>query len=398
MANRWAVANGNYNTAATWNDPGGGATVPASNDDVYSNNYTVQCDVDVTANTLRNTANADIGVVAGGIFNHSASADRSITATNGFYAVGNTAAVLSVTSNTPYTTNIAGDLMNNGRWFTFAGTGNINFTGNMLNGWNSGYNCGGIYSSNTGVVNLTGIYFPGTYFPAGLQYNEQVKERLGWSFYNAGVGTVNITGSINGNNNGYCVVNASTGRVNITGTATSGSAVAGHAIYSTTAGIVQVVGIVDMQTPPTTNCPAIYLTTGTFYAAALIYNRGTTMAVVAAKMALLTTGPTSWQMADEGAGTKTLYTTDTAMFGYPAEDDTRDGTIYGQTNEFEGTCVVPTAANVLQGVPVDATTGTALMTPADFWDYAKASATTTGSMGEMCVNIDKKTGLIPATL
>ena len=41
MAKRWAVANGNWNTAATWNDPGGGATVPSPGDTCHANGYTV---------------------------------------------------------------------------------------------------------------------------------------------------------------------------------------------------------------------------------------------------------------------------------------------------------------------------------------------------------------------
>lgn len=382
MANRWAVGNGNYNTAATWNDPGGGATVPASGDDVYSNTYTVQLDVDVTANTLRNTANAGIGVAAGGSFAYTGSANRSVTATNGFYSTG-TVGVLIIAITSPGVVTISGNLdtslITTGRWFTFSGTGTINLTGSLANGWTGGYNCGAIYSTNTGTVNITGNLNPGTYFSAGAQYNN-------WAYNNASTGTVNITGLIYGNSYGYAVYNASTGRVNIIGTAMSGPLATAYAVYSTTAGIVQVTGIVDVQTPPTVSCPAIYVTTGTVYLAALVYNRSTLMSVFASKIGLIAASPTTWQMADEGVGTKNLYTTDTAMFGYPAEDDVRDGEVYGQSNEFEGTCAVPDPSEVLLGVNIDATTGTLLMTPADFWAFLRANATTSGSMGEYLKN------------
>lgn len=385
MAIVYAAANDNWSTVGNWLTVGGipYGMLPQPNDDVYANGKTIQLDVDVTVNTLRNTASAPI--VAGGIFNHSASADRSITATNGFYAVGSTAAVLSVTSNTPYTTDIAGDLMNNGRWFTFAGTGNINFTGNMLNGWTGGYNGGGIYSSNTGVVNLTGIYFPGTYFAAGIQYNN-------WSFYNAGVGTVNITGSINGNNIGYCVVNASTGQVNLTGTATSGSAVAGYAIYSTTAGYITVIGTVDTQVPPTTVTSAIYLTTGTLYFSGIAINRSERPAIDTTKMILLTSGSTTWTFQDSGVGFKNLYTADLPALGNPLPANVRKNIAYGPVGELSGTAYMPSASSVLLNVPFDvASFGTLLMTPADFWAELLANITTPNSIGmrlKDCATVD----------
>lgn len=364
MANRWAVGNGNYNTPATWNDPGGGATVPSAGDDVYSNNYTVQLDIDVVANTLRNTAAS--GINAGGAFAYSGAASRSVTATNGFYNASTN--ILNITIPLGYTITITGDLYGTGRWFNWAGAGNINYTGNLLNGWTGGYNGGAIYSSNTGVVNIVGNLNPGSYFAAGAQYNN-------WAFYNAGVGTANLTGAMRGNNNGYCVVNASTGALTLVGTAMSGGTALGYAIYSTTAGYVTLIGIADTQTPPTTVTPAIYLTVGTVYLAALVYNRSSTLAIFAPKIVLLSSSPTSWLFVNEIAGTKTLYTTDTGMFGYPAIQNVRNATVFGHTNEFVGTLKVPTAAQVLLGVQIDATTGTLLMTPADFWNMAEVLAT-----------------------
>ena len=41
---RYAVNNGNWSDAATWN---GGASVPTSGDYVYANSYTVTLNVDV---------------------------------------------------------------------------------------------------------------------------------------------------------------------------------------------------------------------------------------------------------------------------------------------------------------------------------------------------------------
>lgn len=64
MAERWAVASGNWSNTATWN----GGTLPGSGDDVYANNFTVTIDQDVTANSLRIIAGTT--AVQGGGFTH----------------------------------------------------------------------------------------------------------------------------------------------------------------------------------------------------------------------------------------------------------------------------------------------------------------------------------------
>ena len=62
MALRYAVASGNWSDTATWN----GGTLPTSADDVYSNNFTVTIDQNITVLSLRNTAGSP--AVAGGKF------------------------------------------------------------------------------------------------------------------------------------------------------------------------------------------------------------------------------------------------------------------------------------------------------------------------------------------
>ena len=47
---------------------------------------------------------------------------------------------------------------------------------------------------------------------------------------------------------------------------------------------------------------------------------------------------------------------------------------------------MPSAANVLSGVLVDNTTGTLLMTPAQFWNYLIASGFTANSIGDRLQN------------
>jgi hypothetical protein len=57
MAVRWAVTGGTWSSTSTWND---GATlgIPTVDDDVWTNGFTVNMDVNATVNSLNNTARA----------------------------------------------------------------------------------------------------------------------------------------------------------------------------------------------------------------------------------------------------------------------------------------------------------------------------------------------------
>lgn len=62
MANRYAVANGNFESTATWD----GGTLPSMSDDVYANGFTVALNISLSASSLR-TESAS-GISAGGGF------------------------------------------------------------------------------------------------------------------------------------------------------------------------------------------------------------------------------------------------------------------------------------------------------------------------------------------
>jgi hypothetical protein len=83
-------------------------------------------------------------------------------------------------------------------------------------------------------------------------------------------------------------------------------------------------------------------------------------------------------------GTNVTYVNQ-ANSNFPAITDVRLGTSYA-SGLYTGTLNVPTPAQVLAGIPVDNTTGTLLMTPADFWNYLISSGFTTGSIGERLQN------------
>jgi hypothetical protein len=71
----------------------------------------------------------------------------------------------------------------------------------------------------------------------------------------------------------------------------------------------------------------------------------------------------------------------------PAQTNVRSSSLYGGTNEFSGSMVVPSSSNVRYGVPVDATTGSSTLTPQDIFDYAVSSLTGSNTIGSRLQNI-----------
>jgi hypothetical protein len=71
--------------------------------------------------------------------------------------------------------------------------------------------------------------------------------------------------------------------------------------------------------------------------------------------------------------------------GQANQSDVRSGVSYALGNRT-GTCAVPAASSVAFGVPIDATTGTAALTPAAVWDALTSGMTTSGSIGARLKN------------
>ena len=59
----------------------------------------------------------------------------------------------------------------------------------------------------------------------------------------------------------------------------------------------------------------------------------------------------------------------------------RQGIAFGDTGQFVGVVAIPSASNVIQGVPVDNTTGSASFNTQNVWGFPTASLTVTGSIG-----------------
>jgi hypothetical protein len=221
---------------------------------------------------------------------------------------------------------------------------------------------------------------------------------------NVTAGTVNLTGNITAGTLTTACVSMTGGALNVTGSVTSGSPIG----ISMTAGTLVIngsvtsgsnfavsssgaVGVIINGTITASGVPAVFLSNATannVLSGPFINSLGI-MAVYAQRV-FLTSSITSWVYTTVGAANRTLYTND-QVTGFPSASDVRSGTTYGVAGALTGTAAIPSAANVLQGVVVDATTGTYTTTPALIRAEMDANST-------KLTDIKKNTDLIPAVV
>jgi len=400
MALRYAVANGNWSNPATWD----GGTLPTAADDVFANNFTVTIDGTFTVLTIRTTANTTPTIVAGGIFTFANGGDLTCTAANGVinrdvtnaYCLvfdlpfPNSATLRASVNNAGFgfqsknilaqntgTFNMVGnyDMLNNSNvgnraTITVGGSTTVNIIGNITCSQSNALANSTIWiSAGNPTINITGNVSGG--------FTNNFTAIQGNAIYSAVFSTINITGNITTNLTPSIYLLA--GILNVTGNVTGGNS---HpAIFNgTNPATIDLLGI----TTSGTNRPAVE-----GIATTLVKVRGnvvntTTYSAIYAGRVVIDSSVISWQFKDStNTITRTLYT----VVGVPATSDVRFGTTYGGSSELTGTLRVPTAANVLQGVLVDNTTGTLLMTPSDFWNYLIASGFTADSIGDRLQNV-----------
>jgi hypothetical protein len=411
MAIRFAVANGNWSNPATWN----GGTLPASDDDVFANNFTVTINGTFTVLTIRTTANTTPSIVAGGGFTFANGGDLTCTASNGVinrdvanvYALtfdlpspssatlrasvntaGGTTSGRSILVQNTGTFNMVGDFgMQNSpsdlRSTIFVnGSTTINIVGNITCSQNSNNaNTSTLrIAAGTPTITITGNVSGGSTNSLGT---------LGNGIFAAVGCTINITGNITTNSAPSIFLNAG-GTLNLIGNATGGNAQ--PAVFNANSpATIDILG----TTTSGSGYPAIQGLPTTFVIIrGNVVHTDTYVAIYAGRV-VINDNVTSWQFKDStNTVTRTLYTPGVAL-GNPATSNVRNGVTYGASGELTGTAFIPTADNVRKGVPVDATIGTADLTAADMWNYLASNITTSGSIGEVVKNIKTKTDLIP---
>lgn len=284
-----------------------------------------------------------------------------------------------------------------------SGTGTVTITGNQtVNGTALVY---AILNSSTGVITINGdclgalsatpsnAYLVNNNSTGILNINGNVTSRsVGPSatigiVNNNSTGTINITGNVTGGSvaNAFPISINSAGTINVTGNITGGSnATNTPAIY-----IYNAVGIANINGATASNIyPALFATNtaAKFNLLGDVTNVGGMPAYYGSyNIKISPTAAQQFTFQDTNNANRLIATSNISP-GVPAVGNVRFGTVYGSSSEFTGTLRVPNPNTVALGVLTDNTTGTMLMTPADFWGAATSGLTTSGSIGERLKN------------
>ena len=366
MALITSAASGNFDAGATWV----GGIVPGPSDEARAENgHTITITADVTCTELSNAGTGIYTLDSGVTLTANVTAKSTTTNRN----------VVQFTAASPAVGFIVG-----------------NVTGATVSG-----NTGAVNNTSSGTLTVTGNATGGSGVSA-------------FGYQNASTGTLTITGNATGGSgvSAFGCQNASTGTLTITGNVTGGSGSAAFGCQNTSTGTLTVTGI---ATGGTTNgaAGANNASSGTLNvgrakgndfgigSTALVAGFGVTSAqasitkVKEIEYGLRGMSPTSGPIYLEPlltnvailvsypSGSKTLSDPNNTAGLSPAATDVRTGVVYNN-GVNTGTCAVPAAASVGFGVPVDATTGTAALTPASVWAYA--SRTITGGTVDTLTN------------
>ena len=400
MANRWPINSGSWSDPTIWS----GSLVPTASDDVFLNNRVVTLDQNIIVASLRNLATGS--AAAGGrieIYNNYTINCTSIQGSSTTvylifnYNTGSTtlnatlnssSAGLCVDNISTGTINIVGDIFSPSN----TGTGNLysirNFSSGILNiignvrpiAGNNGSGNGTIYNVQNGTVNITGDVIGGS-------------GAINVAITNTSIGVVNVTGNVNAGTGttAHGISNSSIGTINVTGTVTAGSTT-GTGINSTTAGIINVIG--QLQASPTANAVSSTSTTATNVFSGPFINSGSRNAIYCYNVQIYDDVTTRYTIRVSGSANTISLLSPDQVTGVPSGSDVRVGTIYGPGNELTGSMQVPHPNSVSWGVPVDNTSGSALVKPEDLWNYAVTSLTSSNSIGQRLASTNTSASMV----
>jgi len=429
MATILAAANGNFSTGSTWT----GGVVPGTGDIAVANGKTITVTGTVQCQEFQVLSTS---TVAGGQFVLSNGCEMigtgsSATPVGGFRCTNaNTAAFVysGLSGNSARMTGtLQNDAANNQGAISNLSTGTLNIVGD-INGANAATssNTYGVRNASSGTVNITGavaIATGATSATVNAVRNEQggtVNINLTGTLTggigqagsaqntvnNVGAGFIYITGNVTGGSGASAngVINSAAGTVSVSGSCTGGTGSVGLSNAGTVTSIGAAVGgpgaagvsnsgTISACTTVKGNAFGVGATvtaqyglvnTGVAYVSNIEYG-DLGMSPVSGAVWLTDVASNQSIMYRVGLSKKTLVDAAATASYVPAVSDVRLGTSYNSGNNT-GTCAIPAAGSVALGVAVDATTGTAALTPAAVWAYLTASATTSGSMGERLKN------------
>lgn len=346
MALRYAVANGNWSALATWD---GGASLPGAGDDVYANNKTVTIDQDVTVLSVRTTAGGS--AVAGGGFKVLA---------NGYTVTANIFAGASDALNVSANTTIIGNAFGSTTSAPSSGCGIRHYAGNLsvignLQGGSIAVPCMGCYSNATSItITVTGDCIGGSSagYCSGLYIQGVITSLSVYGAAIGGVGTADCFG------------------VNLNAPPSSSFVQVARSNNYPNDGITNAkIGLSFGLISVHSQVPVID---------ALECGSGGLLPI-GNRVFVRDAGTNFVKMRQSNNGAITVM--GEVSNDYPAPANVRTGIAY-DFGAKTGTCAVPPAGSVALGVPVDATTGTAVLggggsglTAADVWSHATRSLT-----------------------
>jgi hypothetical protein len=406
MANVYAVKSGNWSDTTVWNT----GALPTSSDDVYSNNFTVTIDQNVTVISLRN--NAQSPAVAGGGFVLNGGYTITTTASVGFAGGSSTSNLITFSASG--TSNLVGVVGMNANSTTFStivhsGGGTLNITGNLVgNNVTSGGSNRVITFNGDGIINLLGdiqysyihdspmmsLTGTGTFNQTGNIYAVAVGGNSGRAF-DMSNGFYNITGNITGTlrTTEYAIKLTSLAKMYVTGNVTH--SLGFGTIYNTA--YLNIVGTITASESISNRACAIFSDSYSainIFSGPFVSSTNGYLPIVVFRMHLIISATSYYEYRNSStdgvlppstpAPAARLVSPASAVDA-PAASNVRFGVNYALGTQT-GTLRVPSPNSVAFGVLTDNTTGTAVLTPQAVWDYATSSLTTAGSIGERLKN------------
>jgi hypothetical protein len=391
MAVRYAIATGNWSNPAIWN----GGTLPTSADDVYSNNFTVTIDQNITVISVSNKAQSPAMIGGQFIINDGANViltspinglDMYMSYTYPSLIVYNGTSSCSITA-------------------TFATNyGYVNVATNLIT------------TTNSGTLNLLGDYSLSglnNFFIIGM----------------TGMGTLNFTGNIKCQPqtatiiSRFATMSNASATIYITGTidTTSSVSVAGNPVFGTLAGKLYIVGNITTGVLPIisssesnylsiigtvsndaignfTSASAVYRSSSTatnIFSGPFICNKYGYMPIQCTRMHLIPSTSNYFEFRDEttngalfpGAiAPASRLVSPATLVDNLAPSDVRFGTSYA-LGTLTGTLRMPVANQVTFGVQVDNTFGNAVLTADGIWNYLVTNLNTPDSIGMRLKNV-----------
>lgn len=420
MPVRFAISSGNWSNTAIWS----GSLIPTSSDDVFTNTYTVTIDQNININSISNRASGS--AVAGGRYistngisitaSRSAAAIVSATATAALTITGSDVVYISGSIQGGDVTNGYGVRITNGGTLYITGsissgvagggstgnygllisTGNAYIRGNLRTNGDAGNTAAACVAIANGTASIVGDLYSATNHPPIYILAGNANVNFSGSAYILGTSTnnmqINIAGANSGvlNYNGPVIGNNNTGigfaaamTINITGSVSTRGTAAG--IGSAVASTINVNGPIYANN----SAPGLSSTSinATVRVTGPLISQNNYLAVYSPKIQLISNSTPYYEIQSDSFGRDVFFYDAAYTSSLPAQTDVRSGSLYGGSNEFSGSMIVPTTSSVRYGVPVDNTTGSATLTPQDIFDFATQNLTGSNTIGERLKNI-----------